>query len=58
MPLKCTPHLTPPLPPLPLLPPRRFFESLYAALTALMHEAFDRLGRQAVLEQELGRLFR
>jgi len=44
--------------PLPLLLPRRFFEPLYAALAGLMHEAFDRLGRQAVLEQELGRLFR
>lgn len=37
---------------------RRFFESLYSALCAVLHEAFDKLGKRAVLEQELGRLFR
>lgn len=39
-------------------PCRRFFESLYAALTAVLHEAFDRLQRRPWVEQELGQLFR
>lgn len=38
--------------------PRRFFESLYAALAAVLSEAFERLDRKVMLEQELGRLFR
>jgi hypothetical protein len=38
--------------------PRRFFESLYAALAAVLAEAFERLDRKVMLEQELGRLFR
>lgn len=37
---------------------RRFFESLYAALTAVLHEAFDQLQRRPLVEQELGQLFR
>jgi hypothetical protein len=39
-------------------PCRRFFESLYTALAAVLHEAFDKLGRRELLDTELGRLFR
>jgi hypothetical protein len=37
---------------------RRFFESLYSSLSAVLEEAFGRLGKQALVEKELGLIFR
>lgn len=41
-----------------MLPCRRFFEALYSSLQAVLDEAFERVGKQAAIHQELGRLFR
>lgn len=37
---------------------KHFFELLIASLAAVLGEVFERLDRQPVIEQELGRLFR
>lgn len=37
---------------------RQFFELLFSSLAAVLAEAFERVGKQAAIEQELGRLLR
>jgi hypothetical protein len=42
----------------PVLCCRHFFEALYSSLAAVLDEAFDRVGKQQAIHQELDRLFR
>uniref|UniRef100_A0A383W4U4 Uncharacterized protein n=1 Tax=Tetradesmus obliquus TaxID=3088 RepID=A0A383W4U4_TETOB len=37
---------------------RRFFEALYSSMAAVLDEAFERVGKQQAIHQELDRLFR
>jgi hypothetical protein len=37
---------------------RHFFEALYSSMAAVLDEAFDRVGKQQAIHQELDRLFR